>query len=118
MRRRFPGKYPRQGGGWFSAPERTGAPAAGPFAGSKGATMFRTAVDDVSLFGGRTAAGPKPSFRPAVEALEERVVLSFTLISTFPNNGEIPVLNAAGPEVNSIGTRFFANLSPPLVWHN
>jgi len=38
--------------------------------------MFRTTVNDVSLFGGRTAAGPKPSFRPAVEALEERVVPS------------------------------------------
>jgi hypothetical protein len=40
--------------------------------------MFRTAVNDVSLFGGRTAAGSKPPFRPAVEALEERVVPSST----------------------------------------
>jgi hypothetical protein len=41
--------------------------------------MFRTTVNEVSLSGGRTAAGPKPSFRPAIEALEERVVPSSTL---------------------------------------
>jgi hypothetical protein len=40
--------------------------------------MFRTTVNDVSLSRGRTAAGAKPSFRPAVEALEERVVPSST----------------------------------------
>src|SRR6516165_10042900 len=37
--------------------------------------MFRHDVSDVGLFGGPRVAGPKPSFRPAVEALEERVVL-------------------------------------------
>ena len=52
--------------------------------------MFRTTVDDVSLFGGRTAAGPKPSFRPAVEALEERVVPTFILLSAFQDGQPIP----------------------------
>jgi hypothetical protein len=41
--------------------------------------MFRTACNDVSLFGGRTAASPRPSFQPAVEALEERVVPSSSI---------------------------------------
>jgi hypothetical protein len=36
--------------------------------------MFRSDMTAVSLFGSHKAA-PKPSFRPAVEALEERVVL-------------------------------------------
>jgi hypothetical protein len=36
--------------------------------------MFRNALGDVNLFGGRAAA-TKPSFRPGVEALEQRLVL-------------------------------------------
>jgi hypothetical protein len=38
--------------------------------------MFRNDLGDVSLFGGHKAAAPKPAFRPAVEALEERAMLS------------------------------------------
>jgi Raf kinase inhibitor-like YbhB/YbcL family protein len=74
--------------------------------------MFRTSVNDVSLFGGRTAAGPKPSFRPAVEALEERVLLRFTLGSTYFGNGDsIPAeFASAGP--------YSKNWSPPLECHN
>jgi hypothetical protein len=37
--------------------------------------MFRSDLTAVSLSGSHKATGPKPSFRPAVEALEERVVL-------------------------------------------
>jgi Raf kinase inhibitor-like YbhB/YbcL family protein len=73
--------------------------------------MFRTTVNDVSLFGGRTTAGPKPSFRPAVEALEQRVVPAFTLTSNFPDGGAIPK-EFAGPRAG--GT----NASPALVWRN
>jgi Raf kinase inhibitor-like YbhB/YbcL family protein len=68
--------------------------------------MFRTAVDDVSLFGGRTAAGPKPSFRPAVEALEDRMVPAFILTSAFQDGGSIPKLFA----------KKGGNISPPLQW--
>jgi len=74
--------------------------------------MFRTTVDDLSLFGGRTAAGPKPSFRPAVEALEERMVLSFSLSSSFFGHGStIPVeFASSGP--------YSGNWSPPLKWED
>jgi hypothetical protein len=40
--------------------------------------MFRNDLADVNLFGGHRAASPRPPFRPAVEALEERVVLDAT----------------------------------------
>jgi hypothetical protein len=40
--------------------------------------MFRSDVSDVTLFDSHKTAGPVPSFRPAVEALEERVVLDNT----------------------------------------
>jgi hypothetical protein len=40
--------------------------------------MFRSDVTAVSLSGSHRAAGPRPSFQPAVEALEERVVLDGT----------------------------------------
>src|SRR5262249_17314473 len=85
---------------------------ASPCPGSKGAIMFRTTVDDLSLFGGRTAAGPKPSFRPAVEALEERMVLSFSLSSSFFGHGStIPVeFASSGP--------YSGNWSPPLKWED
>jgi Raf kinase inhibitor-like YbhB/YbcL family protein len=83
--------------------------------------MFRTTVNDLNLFGGRTTAGPKPSFRPAVEALEERVLLRFALrsIAFSPGGitGPIPERNAAGP-LKDNGQRTFDNLSPPLEWHN
>jgi Raf kinase inhibitor-like YbhB/YbcL family protein len=60
------------------------------------------------VFGGRTAAGPKPSFRPAVEALEERVVPAFILTSlAFPNGGAIPKLFAKR-----------GGISPPLAWQD
>jgi Raf kinase inhibitor-like YbhB/YbcL family protein len=74
--------------------------------------MFRTTIDDLSLFGGRTAGGPKPSFRPAVEALEERMVLSFTLASSFfGHGGTIPAeFASAGP--------YSGNWSPPLKWED
>ena len=38
--------------------------------------MSRTEISEVSLAHSRQARGPKPSFQPALEALEERVVLS------------------------------------------
>jgi Raf kinase inhibitor-like YbhB/YbcL family protein len=68
--------------------------------------MFRTTVDDVSLFGGRIAAGPKPSFRPAVEALEERMVPAFILLSAFQDGQPIPKQFAKKGGDNS----------PPLFW--
>jgi hypothetical protein len=40
--------------------------------------MFRSDMTSVSLFGASRAARPQPSFQPAVEALEERVVLDAT----------------------------------------
>jgi Raf kinase inhibitor-like YbhB/YbcL family protein len=80
--------------------------------------MFHTTVNDVNLFGGRTAAGPKPSFHPAVEALEERVLLRFVLGSIdFANGQPIRPENAAGPELAN-GQRTFPNKSPALEWHN
>jgi hypothetical protein len=38
--------------------------------------MLRNPVSEFSLFGGGKVREPRPSFQPAVEALEERVVLS------------------------------------------
>jgi hypothetical protein len=38
--------------------------------------MFRPEMSDVSLTAARSARGPRPSYKPAVEALEVRVVLS------------------------------------------
>jgi Raf kinase inhibitor-like YbhB/YbcL family protein len=68
--------------------------------------MFRTTVDDVSLFGGRTAAGPKPSFRPAVEALEERMVPAFILISSAFQDGQ---------SIPKLFSKKGGNISPPLA---
>jgi hypothetical protein len=49
--------------------------------------MFRNDLSDVHLCGHR-AAGPRPSFRPAVEVLEERVALSSpATLSTRQFNG-------------------------------
>jgi Raf kinase inhibitor-like YbhB/YbcL family protein len=74
--------------------------------------VFRTTVNDINLFGGRTAAGPKPSFRPAVEALEDRVVPAFSLTSSFFGPGHtIPAeFASAGP--------YSGNWSPPLKWED
>jgi hypothetical protein len=53
--------------------------------------MFRNDLGDVRLFGGHTtAAGPRPSFCPAVEVLEERLVLDG---SPSDNSGTIFQLN-------------------------
>jgi hypothetical protein len=41
--------------------------------------MFRSDMTSVHLFGAPRAARPQPSFQPAVEALEERVVLDATI---------------------------------------
>jgi hypothetical protein len=46
--------------------------------------MFRNNVSDVSLFDSHTGTGPRPSFRPAVEALEERVVLNGDMMMDSP----------------------------------
>jgi hypothetical protein len=58
-----------------------------PLPARKEPTMFRNDLSDVNLFGGHRAAGPRPSFRPAVEALEERVALSSSTVSTHTFNG-------------------------------
>jgi hypothetical protein len=67
--------------------------------------MFRTTVNDVNLFGGRTAAGPKPSFQPAVEALEERVVPSSTL-SVHHLNGLYQLTVAVAGQSAPVMTQF------------
>jgi hypothetical protein len=52
--------------------------------------MFRNDLGDVGLFGGRAAAGRKPSFRPAVEALEQRLVLDAGVTLAPSDHGSSP----------------------------
>jgi hypothetical protein len=49
--------------------------------------MFRTPFADINLSASQSLAVPRPTFQPAVEALEERVVLSPTTIPRSLLNG-------------------------------
>src|SRR5262249_54196726 len=98
-----------------------GRPAPRRFPDLKGTTMFRNDLGNVSLFGGRTAAGPRPSLRPAVEALEERVVLDSSMGESLapsdhsPSDNSNPAAVAVIAQISALTEVFNTKLQQALA---